>query len=61
MKTPRTKRRARITKAVSMDTDLARWSEQQAEKENRPWSNFVETLLQKHRAAREAEKREAVA
>jgi hypothetical protein len=34
-----------------MDTDLAAWSEERARKENRPWSNYVETILQRCREA----------
>lgn len=39
----------RITKAASLNTELARWAETQAKSENRSFSNFVETLLQKAR------------
>lgn len=57
MKTHRTKKR-RITKAVSMDSELARWSERKAVEQNRSWSNFVETLLERRR--QEEAEREAV-
>jgi hypothetical protein len=35
----------RITKAVSIDSDLAQWAEERASSENRSFSNYVETLL----------------
>lgn len=36
---------ARVTKTIYMDEELAEWLEREAEKENRPLSNFLETLL----------------
>ena len=48
MKTTRAKRK-RTVKAVSMDTDLARWLEGKAREENRAVSNFVETILERRR------------
>lgn len=44
----------RITKAVSIDSKLARWAERQAANENRSLSNFVETLLLKIKSDEEA-------
>lgn len=46
----------RVTKAASLSTDLARWAEKQAKQENRSFSNYVETLLQR---AREANRQQA--
>ena len=37
----------RVTKAASLSTDLARWAEEQAKAENRSFSNYIETLLQR--------------
>lgn len=43
----------RVTKAASLSTDVARWAEKQARTENRSFSNFVETLLQRAREAQQ--------
>jgi predicted CopG family antitoxin len=40
---------ARRTKAVSMDADLAEWLTEQARRQNRSFSNYMETLLKRHR------------
>jgi hypothetical protein len=37
----------RVTKAASLNTDLAQWAEEQARAENRSFSNYIETLLQR--------------
>jgi hypothetical protein len=37
----------RVTKAASLNTDLAQWAEEQAKAENRSFSNYIETLLQR--------------
>lgn len=39
----------RRIKAVSMDADLAEWLNQQARRQNRSFSNYMETLLKRHR------------
>lgn len=44
------KKRSRVTKAVSLSTDLAQWAEDQAKADNRNLSNFVETVLKKFQA-----------
>ena len=35
----------RVTKAVSITEDVVQWVEEQANAENRSFSNYVETLL----------------
>ena len=42
-----TKSTERVTKAASLSSDLARWAEKQAKAENRSFSNYIETLLQR--------------
>jgi len=39
----------RKIKAVSMDADLAEWLNNQARRQNRSFSNYMETLLKRHR------------
>ncbi len=56
MNTPRRKSE-RITKAVSLSSGLAAWAEQQAARENRSLSNYIETLIGNLKKARaEADK-----
>jgi hypothetical protein len=40
----------RKTKAASLSSDLATWAEEQAKKENRSFSNYIETLLARAKA-----------
>lgn len=48
------RKQQRTTKTVSIDSDLADWAERQAASENRPFSNFVETVLKKVKSEEEA-------
>lgn len=36
-------------KYIRLDPDLAEWVEKEAEKENRSFRNYVETVLMEHR------------
>jgi len=36
--------------SISIEPDLMKWSKEQAKKENRPFSNLIETLLKEYQA-----------
>lgn len=42
--------------SISIEPDLMQWSKEQAKKENRPFSNLIETLIKEYKAKLEAAK-----